>query len=344
MLFPYFELLASLFTLLFAFSIFNRHYENKLARFFGRFALIAFLASILEYSVRIAFTLELASLLNRFSGVFWCLLFPVYAHFCLIFAKKDELLENRFFLALLYLPSIVLSVLFLAGNIMFIRHEIYPFGIATQPSAFYWLYALLTIAYTLWGFVILISYSNTSKDNVEKSQALLIAYGATIPAVAGIMIDEVLPLLMGYRLFPPTCIFGLAIMSFVIFIAMQRYALFAISPSLAADIIVETMPDSMLVTDLEGRVLLLNDEAQKFFHVEKDKIVGMPIDELFMEKDKYYKLYDQIVYKNQEIERFPADLQNPRGEKIPSLINANKLRDALGASLGVVYVIRDIRG
>ena len=312
MLFPYFELLASIFTLLFAFSIFNRHYENKLARFFGRFALIAFLASILEYSVRIAFTLELAAWLNRLSGVFWCLIFPVYAHFCLIFAKKDDLLSRKGFLALLYLPSVVLSVLFLAGNVMFIRHEIYPFGIATQPSAFYWLYALQTVVFAAWGFIILNLYSSQTQDKVERSQAMLIAYGSMVPAVIGLIVDEIMPLTMGYRLFPPTCVFGLAVMSLVIYVAMRKYALFAISPSLAADIIIETMPDSLLVTDLEGRVLLLNDEAQKLFHIEKEKIVGLPIDELFIEKDKYYKLYDQIVYKNLEIERFSADLQTPR--------------------------------
>jgi nitrogen-specific signal transduction histidine kinase len=91
-------------------------------------------------------------------------------------------------------------------------------------------------------------------------------------------------------------------------------------------------------------VLLLNEEAHKFFHAPKEKIVGRQIESLFTDKKKYEKLYEEVVENGMEIERYAADLVDPLGEKIPSLINANKVRDSFGVTLGVVYVIRDVRG
>ncbi|MBI5699146.1 PAS domain-containing protein [Candidatus Saganbacteria bacterium] len=342
--YPYFELLASLLALLFAFFMFTRHYENRVARFFARFALVGFLASILEYSMRIAFTLELAQNINRLSASFWAFLFPMFAHFCLLFAKKDEFLESRFGLFILYLPASLLTLAFLFTNSMYLRYEIFHYGIASQPAPLYWLFALNTFVYVYWGVMLLIGKSFSSPQASVRSQARLIAIGSALPALVALITDEAAPLLMGVRAFPPTCIFALAIMIFFIFLAMRRYALFAISPALAADVIIETMPDSLLVTDLDGQVILLNDLAKKFFHAAPDAIVGKLACELFKDRAKYDKLYDEVVKKGVEIERYPADLIDPRGEMIPCLINANKVCDALGATLGIVFVIRDIRG
>lgn len=344
MLFPYFELAAALFTLLFAFDIYSRHYENPTARFFARFALLAFFASIFEYSLRIAFTLELAGLLNRFSASLWSFVFPAFAHFCLIFSKKDPFLKKWFALPILYLPAGLLSVLFLFTNFMYVRHDIYHFGIANQPAPLYWLFVLNTVVYVFWGAVLLMSEYLSNQQIIERAQAALIAIGSIIAGVVGLITDEILPLIQGYRIAPPTCVFDIAILISFIYLAMRRYALFAISPALAADIIIETMPDAMVMTDLEGRVILVNEEAHKYFKVKKEKIVGSPIEELFLNKDKYSVLYEKLVFKNKEISRYAVDLLDPLGETIPSLINANKVRDALGASMGIVYIIRDIRG
>ena len=95
MLFPYFELAASLFILLLCFQIYTRHHANKVARFFAMFALVAFLAAIFEYSIRIAFTLDLARNLDRISGPLWAFVFSMFANFCFIFAKKRKNLILR---------------------------------------------------------------------------------------------------------------------------------------------------------------------------------------------------------------------------------------------------------
>jgi PAS domain S-box-containing protein len=158
-------------------------------------------------------------------------------------------------------------------------------------------------------------------------QSLLIAIGSIIPLTVGVMTDEILPLVQGIRASPPTSVIGIAVLNLFIFIAMRRYSLFAISPALAADTIIKTMPDSMLVTDLDGKIVLLNEEAQKYFHVPKDEIFGREIVSLFERKEKYEKLYEQVVNRKLEIARYDAALISPLGERIPSPLNTIYLKN-----------------
>lgn len=344
MFFSYFELAASLLILVLAFNIYSRHYSNKAARFFGRFALVGFLACLFEYSQRIAPTLEIAQFINRFGSIFWVFTFAMLLHFVLNFTKKDKWLRNNWLLLFFYSPAIILSGIFLFSNLMYKYYEFSHVGIINQPTAWFLLFALHTLFYVGVSISLLFQYSYKSPQRIERLQAMYIALGALIPGLIGLYFDEISPIIFGTRHFWPTAVFDLTVSIFVVFVVMRKYSLFSISPSLAADIIIETMPDSLIITDLDGRVILLNEEAHKYFHVPKEEILGKPICNLFTSKEKYEKLYTEVVDKSMLIERFVADLCDPLGQCIPSIINANKLHDALGATLGVVYIIRDFRG
>ena len=344
MLFPYFELAASLFILLLAFQIWTRHYENSLARFFALFALVAFAATILEYSSRIAFTLELGRDIDRLCSALWVFVFPLFAHFAVLFTKKERWLKQKIFLFWFYLFPSVLALLFLFTNLIYIRYEIWSVGIVSIPSAWYALFLLDTVLYSALAVVLLFQYSFKTHQQSERFSARLIAFGVLIPLIVGLVTDEIIPLIYGTRLTPPTAVFDLAVMNLFIYFAMRNYSLFAISPALAADTIIETMPDSLIVTDLDGRIIFLNEEAKKFFHAD-GTIAGRQIADLFKQKGKFDQLCAEVVDKKLEVERFQADLVDPLGEVIPSLINANLLREKIvGEVLGIVFVVRDIRG
>jgi PAS domain S-box-containing protein len=344
MFFPYFELAASLFILLLAFQIWTRHYENKLARFYSRFALLAFFASIFTYSLRIAFTLELAQAFNRLSATLWAFLFAMYLHFVLIFTKKERFLNSPYSLLLIYGPPSLIGLLFIFTNWMYQRHEIQSIGIVSQPAPLYSLFMLETFFFCLLGIILLVRYARFTPQKNERIQATLIAIGSVIPVAVGVVTDQFLPLIFGHRVTPPTVVFDIALMNLFIFIAMRNYSLFAISPALAADAIIETMPDSLVVTDLGGRIIFLNEEAKQFFHCPEAKIVGSHIKDLFQDKDQFYKLYVEVSKPRQAVERFHADLVNPLGENIRTSINAKLIYDKLfSEKLGIVFIIRDLQ-
>jgi len=344
-LFPYLELAASLFILLLCFRIYTRHYENKVARFFALFALMAFLAAIFEYSVRIAFTLELARNLDRITGSLWTFLFPMFAHFSFLFTKKERFLKNPLSLVFLYLPPSLVSCLFIFTNLMQARYEIWSIGIVGQPAPLYWVFLIHTAFYALLGIVLLYHYGFTAPQKTERIQSLFIATGSFVPLLIGILSDGVFPALLGTRTMFPTVVFGIALMSLFIFIAMRRYSLFAISPALAADVIIDTMPDALLATDFDGKILFVNEEASRLFSVSQAELIGKEISSLFKAKEKYPQLYEEVVNKRKQILRYEAELIDPLGQRIPALINANLLKDkVVGDVLGIIFVVRDARG
>lgn len=345
MFFPYLELAASLFILLLAFQVWTRHYENRLARFFSLFAFVAFLAAILTYSLRIAFTLEIARDINRLSATLWAFVFALYVHFALLFSRKDRFLENPASYILLYVPPTVLGFLFLFTDLMYKRYEIWNIGIVSVPDRLYSLFTLETFAFCLWGIILLFNYARTTPQKDERLQANLMLFGSLFPLAIGIINDMVVPAITASRATPPTVVFDVAVMNFFIFIAMRRYSLFSISPALAADTIIETMPDSLIVTDLVGRIIFINKEAQKLFKVAKEDVIKHRILDFFREKEDFYRLYKEVTQKKVPVERFIAEMIDPKGELIPSLINARLLQEkVVGETLGIVFVIRDIRG
>jgi len=344
-LFPYFELAASLFILLLCFQIFTRHYENKVARFYALFAMVAFLAAIFEYSLRIAFTLEFARDINRIAASLWAFVFPMFAHFSFVFAKKDNFTNNPLSRLFFYLPPALLSLLFLFTDAMYTRYEIWSIGIVSQPSPIYWIFAAHSVFYTLLGIIVFLRLGVSSPQKFERAQALLIALGTLVPFLIATTTDEFMPLLLGVRTIVPTCVFAIAVMNLCIYIAMRNYSLFAVSPAIAADVIIETMPDALLATDVEGKVLFVNDEAARLLSCPSDDLTGKSFASLFKERGKYDKLHAGVVQKRKEILRFEADLIDPLGQRIPALINANLLKDkVVGDTIGIIFVVRDIRG
>ncbi len=345
MLFPYFELAASLFILLLCFQIYTRHYANKVARFFALFALVAFLAAIFEYSIRIAFTLDLARNLDRIAGPLWAFVFSMFAYFCFLFTKKKKFLESPFSLLFFYLPPFLLSLLFIFTNSMHTRYEIWSIGIVAQPAPLYWLFLIHTLFYTLLGIVVLFRFGATAQQRIERVQSIFIAIGSLIPLTIGILTDALLPLLFGVRNIFPTVVFDVAFMNLFIYIAMRRYSLFAVSPALAADVIIETMPNALLATDLEGKILFVNDEATRLFSVLPEELVGKAFSSLFKIREKYDQLHNEVVDKKKEILRFEVELIDPLGQRLPALVNANLLKDRIvGDTLGIIFVVRDMRG
>jgi len=344
-LFPYLELAASLFILLLCFQIFTRHYENKVARFFALFALVAFLAAVFEYSLRIAFTLEFARDLNRIAASLWAFVFAMFAHFCFIFAKKNRFLKNPLSRVFFYLPATALTGLFFFTNLMYTRYEIWSIGIVSQPSPLYWLFAAHTIFYSLLGIVMLFWFGATTPQKFERAQANLIAFGSLLPLIIGSLTDELLPLILGARTIIPTCVFSIALMNFFIYIAMRRYSLFAISPSLAADVILATMPNALLATNIEGKIMFVNEEASRLFSAPAEKLEGKALSSLFKNREKYDQLYYEVVDQKKELLRFEAELVDPLGQLIPALVNANLLKDkVVGDTIGIIFVVRDVRG
>lgn len=122
--------------------------------------------------------------------------------------------------------------------------------------------------------------------------------------------------------------------------AIWRYKLVDITPSYAAEQIIKTMADALLVMDQEGIVRVANQAASDLFGVPMKEFVGKPISVVpidFFKKEKLARLICTGTVQNHEV----LFEKRERG-KIILDISSSVLRDEAGDPMAIVCISKDI--
>jgi PAS domain S-box-containing protein len=143
----------------------------------------------------------------------------------------------------------------------------------------------------------------------------------------------------GIQVYPfgyiPVCIFGL----FITY-AILKYRLMVITPALAADTIIETMGEALLVVDREGAVQLLNRVAKELLGYSEQELLGKPItmfikDPLFLEQLK--KVLDTGRVRDYDI-----IYQTKQGNTHALSLSATAINNEAAQPADIVCILKDI--
>ncbi len=101
--------------------------------------------------------------------------------------------------------------------------------------------------------------------------------------------------------------------------------------------------DPILIEDLEGVVLDLNDEAVRTYGYSRDELKGRPI-KVIVPPERHTQADDLLVRcRNGEIVRDIEGVRvNKDGREIPVLLTLSLLRDANGAPSAIATFAKDI--
>ncbi|MDD2506328.1 MAG: ATP-binding protein [Candidatus Cloacimonetes bacterium] len=110
--------------------------------------------------------------------------------------------------------------------------------------------------------------------------------------------------------------------------------------------IILTIPESVVVTDLDGHILSVNDESLKIYKFESEAEIiksSLKLEDLVIGPDRqhikrmFQDLYKGIYVKNQEL-----IFRDSLGESIPCLISASVILDDYNKPGKLVFVARDL--
>ena len=137
----------------------------------------------------------------------------------------------------------------------------------------------------------------------------------------------------------------IAIFIFILFIytAMIKYRLMVMTPALAANTIIDTMADSLVVFNPQGNILMVNRVTCESLGYKKDELVGKQIDMLFAEKDLFRGGKLETLIKNKTIHNYDLTYLTKNNNGIPISFNAGMIKDDNGLVIGIVGIARDIR-
>ena len=281
---------------------------------------------------------------NTIASIGYCTFASVSLHFFFVYAKKDNLLKKWWTYAVLYLPAAIF--LFQA-----IKHDLYfsdviysQYGwilIANAESVWFWIF-INSIA--LSGTInIYLSYSMLRKSASirERKQSRIILFSVIISFL----------LTMGYNLFtkiiikvdiPDITVAGLMIWLLGILYAIVKYRLMILSPSLAAESILKTIIDSVILVNPKGLITYVNPETLSLVGYERTDLLEKPFEILFpMDiKSEMENINKTLVHGS--IRNKDTFFLSQNNTRIPILFSASVCNDNDGNYMGFVAVSRDI--
>ncbi|MBI3615077.1 MAG: PAS domain S-box protein [Candidatus Omnitrophica bacterium] len=119
-----------------------------------------------------------------------------------------------------------------------------------------------------------------------------------------------------------------------------KYQLVEITPAFAADQILRTMSDALLVLDREGVVRTANHAACRLFGRPETELVGNPI--WSINKDFFPIQQLERFLRTRTIHGYETLYPNPEESKIALDVSISAIRDGNGRPVGVICIARDI--
>jgi PAS domain S-box-containing protein len=268
-------------------------------------------------------------------------------HFMLEFSKVKKLLDKKIIIFAIYLPVIFFSVydLFthkISGEIVISdsgRDLVWGSDTVNYISGGW------SVVMTFLGVYSFLLFFRRSLDNSFKKQARIILFGFLFSFLSTAV--EGFTWAFESKI-PSFFIFGLTVEFVVIGVAMLRSSLFTLNPVTAAESIISTMSDSLLLISPDKLIMGVNDSMLKVLGYKKQELIGNNAGKILQNlKIDGGKGLLTLIFKKDNLTDIESFLLTKKGVKVPVSLSTSLVKrksDSAKASiLGVVAICRDIR-
>ncbi len=285
--------------------------------------------------------LGMVRLFQNIGVVGWASFASANMAFTLVLTRRRALLKSWLvLLALVLFPVLVVYAMWTGRLGTSFAFGPYGWHIIWARSAWTGLFYGYYTLYTLVALFLVYRFGRTAKRFPEKRQARLIVAAGLTALLLGTTTDVVLSWFP--RLGVPALggVFGL-IWAAGLYVAVTRYGLLSVTAQAAADEILATMADALLLLTPEGRVATANNGAASLLRYGAGELRDQPAERFFADPAKFRqalaRVGDEVAFTAIELECRSRD-----GRVIPVSVSSRAMRDRAGETVGSVWVLRDI--
>jgi PAS domain S-box-containing protein len=272
--------------------------------------------------------------------VLWPFFSALMLHFTLVFTESN-LLKNRATYIFMYFPAAVFAVIDLTTDWISATPIQQPWGYAyaaPENSAVSTIDGLWVSTIAFLSVILCVMYYFRATDRVKKQQAKFVTIGLAFPVVLSIITDSILP--MTNVIFPSLENISSCIFTLFIGYAMLRYDLFHLNPEVAAENIFTTIPDSLILAGLDGKIVQANDALLEVSGFTKKEVIGKELSDLFLDKQTGESIITRVL-KEEEIKNFETQFKTCNGE-ITVLFSGSAVKQKSRRAIGLVCIVHDI--
>jgi PAS domain S-box-containing protein len=123
--------------------------------------------------------------------------------------------------------------------------------------------------------------------------------------------------------------------------AIVKYELFTFDAAIAAENIISTMPDSLILASMEGKVFRVNKRLESFLGYEENELIGKSIIELGVAEQHCFSVLQDLAEKR-VIRNYELTFKTKVGEEKHVLFSGSVVHSKTGRDIGITCIIHDI--
>ncbi len=209
-----------------------------------------------------------------------------------------------------------------------------------------WESSLWTMAYFLYygmciflGLLMIFRYRTGTGDLLKRKQAGVLILSVLLSVIPG-SFSSILLRGIGIYSIPPLGDVFTIFFAGGLFYATARYRLFELTPATAADKILETMPDMLILLDARGRVVICNASFYALTGYTPEELAGKSYSRFFPRELHDLHHVDWLL-KSDSLSNYKGSIVAKSGSPIPVLLSVSVMRDDSGRRSGFVIVAHD---
>lgn len=319
------------------------YHKNSKSQLNVMIALLCFLVGFLafaEFQYRQTTDFQTAYLWLKISG-FWPLVPPLILHISLIFTGKTEILKKTYAYILLYVPALIIAFYAINTNLLLqgILKEywgwtyVFPHDSVIFNVMSIWTFTCIFIAGTLC----VLYYLNNK--NIRRLQAKYLIIGLYFPLLISMVSDVVMPT-MSIRIPETTMVMSTVGLSFISY-GVWKYRFPALTAAVAADEIVSTMSNFLILLDHDLNIVNINKATTELFGYSKAEILGKPIQCIFADKNNR-NVNDLFNNSSNSIINIETNIKTKDNIIIPVIISKSVIKSNNGEIIGIVCIGNNI--
>jgi PAS domain S-box-containing protein len=270
--------------------------------------------------------------------------FPAFTLlFTIELTKKKNVITPRYIRPALLLATVFLVFLHWTNRLMkppvFTEYGWHTFW---YENIYDYIYYAYYISLTLTAIILTANYSLKVKNSVHKRSAIVISLCSSITLIIGTFIEVILPRMsLNPAPFNDATDIIVLIWGFSILYAVANRSFFKITPASAAENIISSMGEALILLNDSFEIIYLNGAASGLLGCRGDNLIGRPSLQLFINNADALSWMKKLLIE-ENIKGLETSLKDTHGAGVSVMLSSCLIKEE-GNIAGAVCVASDIR-